>query len=104
MQKQDNPARNVIVTTIRRLIDRRFLRMSIETLHKPALSHECHGVPRGDEVYRLLYRHAESYARAHAEIWGVDLAELYAIMPALEHLRHLAGAPKVSELAAHPQD
>ncbi len=71
--------------------------MNIETLHRPAVGHEYHGVPRGDEVYKILYRDAERYARAHAEIWGVSLSELYAHLPALEHLRHLAGAPKVSE-------
>jgi hypothetical protein len=97
MQKQDNAARTALVKTIRRLIDRKFLSMSIDTLHNPAIGHECYGVPRGDEVYRILYSQADSYARAHAELWGIDLAELYATMPALEHLRHLACAPKLNE-------
>jgi hypothetical protein len=97
MMKKQAAERTAILKTIRRLIDRKLLSKAIDTLHQPAIGHECYGVPRGDEMYRILYFRAESYAREHAEAWGVDLVELYAIMPALEHMRHLACAPKLNE-------
>jgi hypothetical protein len=97
MNKQADAAHAAFTTIIKRLIERKVLSRSIDVLHKPAVGHERHGVPRGEEVYRILYGRAASYAHAYAEKWGFDLCELYAILPALEHLRHLACAPKLNE-------
>jgi hypothetical protein len=91
----DNPSdlnpKLIVSRTLRRLLDRRLLTATINVFYRPASSHLRNGIPPRAEVYRLLYREALGYARAHAEIWGISVAELHARIPALEHLRILSG-------------
>jgi hypothetical protein len=84
-------SRLLVGRTLKRLLDRRLLVATINLSYRPALSHVRNAIPTRAQVYELLYQEALAYARAHADIWGVSVAELHARIPALEHLRFLAG-------------
>jgi hypothetical protein len=87
----DVDPRLIVKNTFRRLVDRRLLATTINHFYRPALAHVRNGIPPRAAVYRFLYQEALTYARAHSEIWSVSVAELHARIPALEHLRILAG-------------
>lgn len=92
MDNHSNPEPKLILgRTLRRLLDRRLLAATVNVFYRPALSHVRNGIPPRAEVYRVLYREALTYARAHSDIWGVSVEELHARIPTLEHLRILAG-------------
>jgi hypothetical protein len=86
-------ARNVLGSTFRRLVDRRLLAMTVGQFHRLALAHEKNGIPPGSRVYVQLHDEARSYVVRHSGIWGTSLSNLHAYLPALEHLRLLAGIP-----------
>jgi hypothetical protein len=97
-------ARNALLGTIRRLIDRRLLAITVGQFHRLALAHKSNGIPIGSGVYKHLHDEARSYAVHHSETWGTDLESLHAVLPDLEHLRLLAEIPDLAKPANSQQE
>jgi hypothetical protein len=85
-------SRTTVLSTLKQLVARRLLVAAINTLYIPALAHQKNGIATGSLVFQRLYHEAEIYVNRHAERWCVAVTDLYAVIPALEHLRVLADA------------